>query len=74
MNTQLLDKIEQLIPDCPKDWATKAATKMKTDAGYVRQIRRAERGKNNNAIQIKLILALKSVIDDEQKAIQQAIA
>lgn len=75
MIEKLLNKIEELIKDCPSDWAKKAAEKMDPPVkpSTVGRIRRGELGKRDCTQQISLIKALKVIKEEYQNEFNQAI-
>ena len=71
---KLKDKIEELIKDCPKNWAELAAEKTGKANSTIGRIRRGELGKRDGSQQIELINALKSIKEDHENEFNKAIA
>lgn len=70
----LLQKIEELIKDCPSDWAERAAEKMEKAVSTMGRIRRGELGKRDCTQQIKLVNALKTIKAEFQDEFNQSIS
>lgn len=72
MIDELLQKIEELINDCPSDWAAKAAKQMGKSDNYVRKVRYGLIGKRNHYPQIILIEKLKEIANEYQNSLTEA--
>ena len=69
----IIEKMKEIIPNLPQDWASRVGEKLGVTADLVRSYARGDRGVRNKKMSLEILKAMKEVRDQWYAEINEAL-